>query len=453
LTDELQSAANRFVLHALRRQPCLIFERGRGAKLWDSDGKEYLDAISGTNGPAMVGHSHPSVVDAVSRQMAQLASNFIAHDSVPLVRFCEKMAEIAPAGLTKTFLCPGGGEAMETALKLAIRVTGKNEVLSLYGGYHGMSIATMGLAGIPALREWFPGGLRWPTFHQVPSGDAYRLPLGSPGAAARAFEAALDGGSYGRVAALAIELVQGPGGHVVFAPEFYAEVQRICRERQILLIVDEVQTGLGRCGTLWASDLFGVQPDILVVGKAFGGGYPFGAITVRDDLVTDQLESEPWHILTFMNQPLQAAAGLAVIEVVENERLVDRANKLGNEARQRLSEMAERYEVIGDVRGPGLFLGVDLVTDRETKEPATAACREAWTWATNHGLLTWFGGAGNVLKLKPPLTVAESELDQMIELIEKTIAFVEMRVHGATPNAAAAAGHHATPTNLGTPAA
>jgi 2,2-dialkylglycine decarboxylase (pyruvate) len=432
--DDYRADADRFVLHALRRERRLIFERGQGARLWDVDGKMYLDAISGTNGPAMVGHSHPAVTKAVSRQLELLPSTFIAHDSVPVVDFCRKMAEIAPDGLSKTFLCPGGGEAVEAALKLAIRVTGRTEVLSLHGAYHGMSLATMGLAGIPALREWFPGGVRWPTFHQVPSGDAYRPQIGShalddESAAAHAVEAALDGGTYGHVAALILELVQGPGGHVVYGPRYYRDVQEICRDREILLIVDEVQTGLARCGAMWACDLFNVQPDIVVVGKAFGGGFPFGAFVARPDLVDDQIESDPWHILTFMNQPLQAAAGGAVIDIVEHEDLITRARTLGEQAATRFDALADTYEVVGDVRGPGLFLGIDLVENRETKKPATAACREAWAWALDRGLITWFGGAGNVLKFKPPLTTPENDFDHMLDLVEQTIEFVEHRVH------------------------
>jgi 4-aminobutyrate aminotransferase len=429
--------ADRYVLHSLRRDRRLVFARSEGSRLWDVAGRMYLDAISGTNGPAMVGHAHPRVTEALSRQLATLPSTFLSHDSVPVVEFCRKMAEIAPPGLEKTFLCPGGGEAVEAALKLAIRATGRTEVLSLYGAYHGMSLATMGLAGIPSLREWFPGGLRWPTFHQVPSGDRYRPPLGEAGPdgrdpSARALEAALDGGTYGPVAAIIVELVQGPGGHVVYSPAYYREVQQICRERDILLIVDEVQTALGRCGTLWACDHFDVEPDILVVGKAFGGGFPFGAIVVRPELVTDEIEMEPWHILTFQNQPLQAAAGLAVVEVVETEDLAGRARSLGEQARERLQELGTRYEVVGDVRGPGLYLGLDLVEDRETKSPATRACREAWAWAVDHGLITWFGGAGNVLKFKPPLTTPPDDFEAMLDLVEETVACVEGLVHGTS---------------------
>jgi 2,2-dialkylglycine decarboxylase (pyruvate) len=230
-----------------------------------------------------------------------------------------------------------------------------------------------------------------------------------------------------------MEIVQRPGGHVVFAPEYYTEVQRICRERGVLLIVDEVQTGLGRCGTLWACDLFDIEPDIIVFGKAFGGGFPFGGFTIRPELVPEGVEEEPWHVVTFMNQPLQAAAGLAVIGVVEREALVERANVLGHRATSFLSGVRERYRVVGDVRGPGLFIGIDLVEDRVSRRPASAACRKAWSYALGQGLMTWFGGAGNVLKLKPPLMVSDADFDTMLELIERTIAFVEREVHGRKP--------------------
>jgi 4-aminobutyrate aminotransferase-like enzyme len=424
------AAADRFVLHALRRSRRLVFERACGAKMWTVDGREYLDAISGTNGPALVGHAHPSVTAAVAEQMAQLPSTFLSHDSVPLVEFCQRVAALAPDGLTKTFLCPGGGEAVEAALKLAMRLTGRTAVVSLYGAYHGMSLATMSLGGIPALREWFPGGVRWPTFRQAPSADPYRPFAGtaSTEAAVQALESELDKGGYGPPAALILELVQGPAGHVMFPPDYYHEVERLCRARGVLLIVDEVQTALGRCGELWACELFGIQPDILVVGKAFGGGYPFGGVIVRGDLIDDEIEASPWHILTFMNQPVQAAAGLAVLNVVEQEALVERARVLGQRARERFSILSERYAAVGEVRGPGLFLGIDLVLNRDTREPAVDACLAAWEHALDVGLLTWFGGAGNVLKFKPPLTTPDDDFERMLDLVEDTVAFVNARI-------------------------
>src|SRR5713101_7276075 len=175
---DYEALSNDHVLHAVRREKALIFERAEGSRLWDIHGKLYLDTMSGSAGPAMVGHAHPAVAEAVARQMATLPSTNVLHESVPVIEFCARMAKIAPRGLSKTFLCVGGGEAVEAAIKFAIRVTGRAEVLSLTGAYHGMSLATMGLTGMPALRKWMPGAVRWPTFRQIPSADAYRPPVG-----------------------------------------------------------------------------------------------------------------------------------------------------------------------------------------------------------------------------------------------------------------------------------
>jgi 4-aminobutyrate aminotransferase-like enzyme len=206
-------------------------------------------------------------------------------------------------------------------------------------------------------------------------------------------------------------------------------VQRICRERDVLLIVDEVQTGLSRCGSTWACDLFDVKPDILVVGKALGGGFPIGAFVTRKDLIPEGLESEPWHMLTFMNQPLAAAAGLAVLEIMEKEKLAERARKLGAQATERFKTLARRYDVIGDVRGPGVFIGVDFVENQESKVPATAACAKAWEFAIECGLITQFGGfAGNVLKFKPPLVTPQEDYDRMLDISEEVVAFIQKQV-------------------------
>jgi len=243
-------------------------------------------------------------------------------------------------------------------------------------------------------------------------------------------EAGIDRGSYGQVAAVIFEIVQGPGGHVVFPEQYYREVERVCRDRGILIIVDEVQTALGRCGTEKATSLASIRLDMVVIGKAFGGGFPFGGIVVRADLVDDEIEQSPWHILTFMNQPLQAAAGAAVLRVVKEEGLVKRADLLGQVATARFREIQERYQVVGDVRGPGLFIGIDLVEDRATKAPATEACTRAWEFAIDHGLITWFGGEGNVLKFKPPITSTDEEFELLLDRYEDVIQFVDHEVYG-----------------------
>jgi 2,2-dialkylglycine decarboxylase (pyruvate) len=423
---------DRFVLHSLRRDPCLTFVRAANARLWDADGRMYLDTMSGSAGPAMVGHANPYVAEAVMRQMATLPTTSILHQSDVVAGYCARLAARTPPGLTKIALVSGGGEAIEAAIKLAMRVTGRTEILSLHGAYHGMSLATMSLAGIAPDRDWFPGGVRWPTFRQVPNADTYRNPLAEGPdawqASARALENAMDGG-YGQVAAFVMEVVQGPNGHVVFPPGYYQAVQRACRARGVLLIVDEIQTGLARCGATWASELFDVRPDLLVAGKALGGGVPFGALAVRADLVDDALEAEPWNILTFMNQPLAAAAGSAVLDVVDGERLVERAQRLGAEATSRFQELAGRFGAIGDVRGPGLFIGIDFVLDRASRQPATEICEAAWRFAVERGLLCQFGGiGGNVLKFKPPLTTPDDDFHRMLDLVEEVAGFIEQRV-------------------------
>ncbi len=431
---ELAAASDEFVLHSLRRSRCVIFERGDNARLWDVDGKEYLDTMSGSAGPAMVGHANPRVAEAVARQMAKLPTTNILHESSPVVEYSARLAATMPNRPVKVALLAGGGDAIEAAIKLAMRVTGKTEVISLHGAYHGMSLGTMSLAGIAPDRSWFPGAVRWPTFRQVPNADTYRNPLGDGPdawqASVRALENALDGG-YQQVAALVMEVVQGPNGHVLFPHEYYAEVQRACRARGVWLIVDEIQTGMARCGAMWACELFDVHPEVLVAGKAIGGGVPIGAIAVRADLVRDAIESAPWNILTFMNQPLAAAAGMAVLDIVEDEGLGDRARKLGERATARFTELADRYDVIGDVRGPGLFIGVDYVLDRATKDPASDACSFAWEYAVDQGLLCQFGGiGGNVLKFKPPLTTPEEDFERMLDLVEDVTGFIQERVGG-----------------------
>ena len=430
---DYEALSKKYVLHALRRPKSVIFERAQGSRMWDIHGKMYLDTMSGSAGPAMVGHAHPAVAEAVGKQMAKLPSVNLLHDSPPLIEFCARMATLAPQGMTKTFLCTGGGEAVEAAVKFAIRATGRAEVLSLSGAYHGQSLATMGLGGMPALRKWMPGAARWPNFRQIPSADAYRPLLGegpdSCAAAVHALEADLDTASSCQVAALLIEVVQGPNGHSVFERDYYAGIQRVCRQRGVLLIVDEIQTGICRCGTTWACDLYDVQPDILVVGKALGGGYPIGAFITRPELIPDGLESEPWHMLTFMNQPLAAAAALAVLDIVEKENLAERARTLGAQFTERFTDLARRYDVIGDVRGPGLFVGVDFVEDQRTKAPATEACRKAWEFAIDNGLITQFGGmSSNVYKFKPPLTTPLEDFESMLDISEKVVAFIQTEV-------------------------
>jgi 4-aminobutyrate aminotransferase-like enzyme len=431
--------ADRFVMHSNKVAPSIVFERAQGVRLWDVNGKEYLDFVSSNHGPAMVGHSHPRVVEAIQKQAEQLISTAIIYDNLPLVQLCEKMSQITPEGLDKTYICPGGGEANEGAIKLAMHLTGRDEVVSVTGAYHGQSIGTMWLCGVPSLRDQVPTALRAPNQLQIIDGNPYRA---WPHSGEIDWQSSLDdleklAIEKESIAAVIIEPIQGVAGHIQFGREYYERLGDICRTAGILLIADEIQTALGRCGSMWASDLVGLRPDIITTGKAFGGGLPYGAVTIRSDLVTAETEQTPWHMVSAQGNPLQAAAALAVIAIVEDEHLVERSQSLGELATKRFQEMAERYEVIGDVRGPGLFIGVELVEDRETKAPASEACDGAWLKALDDGLLTNFAGIdANTFKFAPPLTVSDDDFDLMLDRAEQVVADVDRRVRGRSRAAA-----------------
>ena len=349
-------------------------------------------------------------------------------DNLPAMEAARKLHDLVPRDwkFGKSYFCPGGGEAVETALKLVMKQTRKSEVISLYLAYHGLSLGTMSLGGMPWLRSFIPGGIRWPGFHQIPNAYCYRCPYGleHPGCGlqcAAELENAIKFASSGSVAAFIMEPVQGPGGHIEFPDEYYPEVRRICDENDVLLIADEVQTGLGRCGELFASQLHNLRPDVLILGKALGGGLPVGAVIFREDLTPPDLEKQTWHSLTFQNNPLVCAAASAVLDVIQEEKLPERAAKLGRRFTQAFQELAQRHPIIGQVRGPGLFLGLELVKDARTKEPAIEETGKAVWSALDKGLITFTGGFGNVLKVKPPLTITDEQADKLLQIIAEIV--------------------------------
>ena len=429
--------ASKYVVHSLSwlgEKHGIVLESASGALIKDIAGKEYIDAISGTNGPLLIGHSHPKLSEALMEQSKKLSHVLGIFDNVPLIELCERLDSITPSTVHKSYICTGGGESVEAALKLIMKVTGKAEFIALHYSYHGLSLGTMSLGGMPALRNWIPGGLRWPGFQQVPNPYCYRCPFGAHVEScglecAGALKATLDHGTSDQVAAIILEPVQGPGGHIVFPQQYFDEVQKICKERDIFLIVDEVQTGLGRCGAWFASELFNVKPDVVIIGKALGGGYPIGAAAFSERIASPEIESSTWHSLTFQNDPLGAAVGLTVLQVIEEEKLIERARKVGEYIRKRLKEYSHEFDVIGDIRGPGLFIGIDLVKDRKSKEPAIQEAAEGVAFARENGLITFTGGAGNVLKIKPPLVITDEQVDRMMELFKKTLLFIQSRVN------------------------
>jgi 4-aminobutyrate aminotransferase-like enzyme len=388
-----------------------------------------LDLLSANMGPTMVGHCHPVVTEAVTAQLAKLSSCRILFDNEAQVEYCNDLAKVSPFEESMTYLCPGGGEANEAAIKLAILLTGRPGVLGLEGAYHGQSIGTMSLCGMPSFRERIPPSLRLAAFEQIVPGHQYRPWTESELSWAESL-AALEERLEKKcdVAALIIEPIQAVAGHMLFEPEFIVALRDLCKRYGIIIIADEIQTALGRCGEMWASDIYGIAPDMITIGKGAGGGLPFGAVMVNATLIDEGVERQPWHILTAQGNPLQAAAGRAVLQIIHDEDLVQRSRSLGAVATARFEEFAATREIVGDVRGPGLFIGVDLVTDRETREPATEACVGAFELGLELGIITDFSGVGaNVLKFKPPLTVSDADFEIMLEKVELLIDTIAER--------------------------
>jgi 4-aminobutyrate aminotransferase-like enzyme len=231
------------------------------------------------------------------------------------------------------------------------------------------------------------------------------------------------------VAAFIIEPITGNGGHTFpFSKEYFKIVRETCNRHDILLIVDEVQTAIGRTGEFWASDYFGIEPDIVTSAKGLGGGLPCGVTMIRSDLVPDSLLDAQWHIFTMGGGPVECAAAKATIDVVIDEKLADKARRQGQRATSRLVEMQERHPLIGEVRGPGLFIGVELVKDRDIKERATQETLQVLQKCTERGVmfgLSGKAGYGNVVKIKPPLVISDQLMDESLDVLDKSLTEVE----------------------------
>jgi len=430
-TQEALSRDRQFLSHGWGFIPIDVV-KGQGAKFWDSDGKEYIDMLSQTAGVVGIGHCHPKVVAAVKAQADKSMHLLTCFVNDPRTIFSEKLAAVAPGKMKnncKMYISSGGSEANEVALKMAMLATGKNEVISQYFSWHGGTLGLMGIMG----QSYSSGGpwARYPGFHQIPNAYCYRCYFGQKPSScnlecAEALRYAIRYGSGGNVAAFIQEPVPGNGGHQVPGRrDYFKRIRQICDEFGILYILDEVQTGVGRSGKWWASEYFDVEPDIFVTSKAIGGGMPLAATVVRNGILPDKLIDDQWQIFTFGGHPVCCAAGTATIDVVNEEKLPEKAARQGERITKRLNEMMPKYKSIGDVRPMGLFIGVEMVKDKAPKEPWTEGAGNIFGLALNKGAL--FGtnasrGFGNIIKIKPPLAIPDAEADKAMDILEESIA-------------------------------
>ena len=348
----------------------IAIEEARGSAVTDVDGNTYLDFIGGINVNAL-GHSHPGFVAAVQEQVAKASVG--SFTSRARVELGERLAAAPPApGVHRLQLYSGGAEAVESALRLAKCHTGKYEFVSYWGGFHGKTMGVLSLMGSTFKDKLGP---MVPGAHQIPYADCYRCPVGlsypSCGiACAEIGRKQVKTAGAGAVAAVVVEPMQGTAGNVIPPKEFLPAVRSLADELGALLIVDEMITGLGRTGRRWGTDHTGVRPDVVTIGKAFGGGFPLSGLLTTDAIA----EAKPWGIpsgssSSYGGNPLGAAAGAAALRIIDEEKLTDNARVVGESLRRALEGFVDRYPFVGFVDGAGLLIRMELVKDKKTKEP------------------------------------------------------------------------------------
>jgi alanine-glyoxylate transaminase/(R)-3-amino-2-methylpropionate-pyruvate transaminase len=407
---------------ALYREPLMIVE-GRMQYLFDETGRRYLDLFGGIV-TVSCGHCHPTIVARIQEQVARLqhATTIYLHPNLPAL--ARKLAAKMPRGLDVTYFVNSGSEANDLAITMARLYTGHTDVIAVRNGYHGGSPSAMGLT---SPHTWKYPVLQGTNVHHVECPEPYRSSRpGTPEEIAAA--AAADIGDLirystpGRVAGFIAEPIQGVGGVTLGAPNYFREAYRVVREHGGLCIADEVQTGFGRTGAhYWGFENFGVEPDIVTLAKGFGNGVPLAAVTTRREVA--EVLAQRLHFNTFGGNPVSMAAGLAVMDVIEEEGLQENARVVGARLLDGLRRLQRRHPLVGDVRGMGLMLGVELVSDRATRAAATAETLEVLEAARELGVLVGKGGLqSNVLRIKPPMCITAADADFAVDVLDRALA-------------------------------
>ncbi|MEU9336165.1 aspartate aminotransferase family protein [Streptomyces sp. NPDC048290] len=410
-----------------------IIERAAGSFVFTTDGRKILDFTSGQMS-AILGHSHPEIVATVQRQVATLDHLYSGMLSRPVVDLARRLAETLPAPLEKALLLTTGAESNEAALRMAKLVTGKHEIVSFARSWHGMTHAAASATYSAGRKGYGPVA---PGNFAIPVPDSYRPALttadGSPDWRRQldlAFDL-VDAQSTGALAACLVEPVLSSGGVVEPPPGYLAALQVKCRERDMLLILDEAQTGLCRTGTWYAFERDGVVPDILTLSKTLGAGLPLAAVLTSAEIEQEAYDRGFLFFTTHVSDPLVAAVGNTVLDVLTRDRLDERARHLGTLLRQGLLEIAGRHPVVGDIRGRGLLAGLELSAERadgrtsdELGAQITRRCLELGL----HMNIVQLPGLGGVFRIAPPLTASEEELSLGLALLDEAIGDVVARV-------------------------
>ncbi len=405
----------------------LAFDHGEGATLTDADGNTYVDFFAGV-GVASLGHAHPALAQALARQASRLmVGTFATKERAAAFKL---LAEVAPAGLNRAHLYSGGAEAVEAALRLARSATGKHEAVSFWGGFHGKSGGVIGLIGDESKQGYGPlqGGQ-----YSVPYADCYRCPfkLKHPECGLYCVDFArqqIKMSSGGALAAIVAEPMQGTAGNVIPPDDWMPAVKSVARDFGALLIADEMITGFGRTGKWWGVEHSGVRPDIVTVGKGMGSGYPVSGVLLSDELGKAEPFSKPSaSSSSYGGNPLAAVAVAETIGAIQRQHLVENSRKVGAMMLSRLVQLKEKYEFVGDVRGKGLMIGVELVRDLETKELLGKKVTELiFAECLKRGLVIM--GYFPKIRINPALVITEAQAEAGIAILDEVFAHVRARV-------------------------
>ena len=395
-TEEIAEFDKKYIINTYGQRPVAI-SRGKGTRVWDADGKEYLDLFSGI-GVNLLGHGHPKVIAAIKEQAGKLIHASNLYYVGPQVRLAKLLSENSFAG--KCFFCNSGAEANEAAIKLVRKYMKKNEerrtknekyeIITMENSFHGRTLETLAATGQTKYQKGF---------EPLPSGFKY-VPINDVPAAKEAVDE--------KTAAFMLEPIQGEGGDRIASDEYLVSLRKLCDEKGLLLIFDEVQCGLGRTGKLFACQHSGVEPDIMTLAKPLGGGFPLGTMIAREEVAAS---FEPGnHASTFGGNPVACAAGVAVMETIFEDNLLEKAETMGSYLQKKLMALKEKYSFIKDVRGRGLMVGIEL--DFEGKEVANK-CIE-------RGLLINCT-SDTFIRFLPPLTVTEEEIDEGLNILDSVL--------------------------------
>jgi 4-aminobutyrate aminotransferase-like enzyme len=427
-TEEIVRKHKQFVWPSVTNyyQKPLVADHGSMQYLWDVEGNKYLDFFGGivTVG---VGHCNPKVTSKIKAQVDKLQHTSTLYPNEQIVALAEKLAEITPGKLQKSFFTSSGTEANETAILLARMASPSYDIVALRHAYSGGSMLAK---SVTAQAAWRKGGVVSVGISHAVNPYCYRCPLhlkypDCNVACANDVESVIQTTTGGQIAAFIAEPIQGVGGFITPPPEYFKIVYRIVKNYGGLFISDEVQTGWGRTGRKWwGIEQWEVTPDIMTSAKSMGNGVPAGLTITTADLA-DKVQG--LMIATFGGNPVTSAAVRAVIDVIEEDNLLENTHVVGGYFRKKLEELQQKYLLIGDVRGMGLMQALELVKDRQTKEPAPQETVQVMEAARNNGLLVGKGGLyGNVLRLSPPMNISKADVDEGIRMLDKS--FSEVRI-------------------------